>query len=408
MRIGKRSRSVGKTIQRAGGLAAVLACVACTQPAQTSQATQPDPTAKSTPLMIAKEGYFYVGGHYDQDHPAHHIVGQLYAEFQIPAHQTHRYPIVMVHGGSQTGVDFISTPDGREGWEQYFLRRGYAVYIIDQVGRGRSPYHSEVYGKKSFQTLDFDLKRFAAGENYNLWPQAHLHTQWPGKAEPGDPTFDNYYASNYPSMADRKTQRLLNVAALDALLDKIGPAILLVHSQSGAYGWPVVQQRPDQVKALVALEPSGPPVHDIEFHGSPNYFSDNPYLKTYGLTDTPLDYMPAVTDQSPLQFVQQDKPDRPDVVRCWMQKAPARQLTNMGQTPILVLGAEASFYAAYNHCTVKYLEQAGVHPTFIQLADIGIHGNGHMMMIEKNSDQVAKVVFDWLDKTIPPNPPAQN
>jgi len=62
--------------------------------------------------------------------------------------------------------------------------------------------------------------------------------------------------------------------------------------------------------------------------------------------------------------------------------------------------SEASFYASYNHCTVEYLEQAGVRPTHIRLADIGIRGNGHMMMMEKNSDQVAGVVADWLDKTL--------
>src|SRR5262249_9972546 len=63
--------------------------------------------------------------------------------------------------------------------------------------------------------------------------------------------------------------------------------------------------------------------------------------------------------------------------------------------------AEASFYAGYNHCNVEYLRQAGVPVTFIKLAEIGIHGNGHMMMLEKNSDQVAQVIADWLDKAMP-------
>ena len=66
--------------------------------------------------------------------------GQIYAEFQIPAHQRHPYPIVFIHGGAQTGTNFTGTPDGREGWAQFFLRQGYAVYVVDQAGRGRSAY----------------------------------------------------------------------------------------------------------------------------------------------------------------------------------------------------------------------------------------------------------------------------
>ena len=379
-----------KTLRRAALMASIVGAFGWAQAA---------PAPATPPLTIARQGYFYVGGHYDKAHKEEHMVGQLYAEFQIPANKTHPYPIVMIHGGSQTGVDWIGTPDGREGWQQYFLRRGYTVYVIDQVARGRAPYHQEFYGPQSNQDLTFDLQRFAAGEKYNLWPQAKLHTQWPGKAEPGDPTFDNYYASNVPSMADRTTQRQMNIDALIALMDKIGPAIILVHSQSGAYPWTAAQKRPNLVKGIVALEPSGPPVHDVVFVGPPKWFEDDKPLKTWGLTDTPLDYIPAATKDSPLQFEQEAKPDKPDLMRCWLQKERARKFVGL-QQPILVVGAESSFYAPYNLCTSKYLAQAGAHPTAIQLADIGIHGNGHMMMIEKNSDQVAGVVYDWLEKNV--------
>ena len=102
------------------------------------------------------------------------------------------------------------------------------------------------------------------------------------------------------------------------------------------------------------------------------------------------------------QYPEQEKPERPDLARCWRQMEPARKLVAVGDRPILVLEAEASFYAGYNHCNVEYLEQAGVHTTFIRLADIGIHGNGHMMMMEKNSDQIAQVIVDWMEKTVAP------
>ena len=70
--------------------------------------------------------------------------------------------------------------------------------------------------------------------------------------------------------------------------------------------------------------------------------------------------------------------------------------------PILILTAEASYHAPYDHCTVKYLEQAGVHPTWIKLADEGIHGNGHMMMLEKNNQAIASLMSRRLAKALPP------
>ena len=203
------------------------------------------------PLSIARQGNFYIGGQYVDDHGDMPMIGQAFVEFQIPQHQTHSYPIVLVHGGSQTGTGWISTPDGREGWAIYFLRRGYAVYIVDQVGRGRSAYIADIYGASRTQTREYVMQRFSTSEKFNLWPQARLHTQWPGTGEPGDPVFDNYFASNVPSMENREIQSRLNVEALARLLDRIGPAIVLVHSQSGQYGWPLAQARPALVKASV-------------------------------------------------------------------------------------------------------------------------------------------------------------
>ena len=366
-------------------------------------------------LAIAKQGNFYIGGKYVERKDDVPMVGQAFVQYQIPQRQSQPYPIVMVHGGSQTGTGWISTPDGRDGWATYFLRHGYAVYVVDQVARGRSAYINEVYGPSRTQTREYTMQRFSTSEKYNLWPQAKFHTQWPGDAQPGDPAFDNYFASNVPSMEDRETQARMNVDALAALLDRIGPSIVLVHSQSGQYGWPLAQARPVLVKAIVGAEPSGPPVHDVVIPGAARFgvafenattvegtaiFRDDPRLKRYGLTDTPLIYAPAVTSESPLQFVQQEKAEAPDLVKCWRQREPARKLVAVGDRPILYLATEASFYAPYNHCTVGYLKQAGVDVSFVRLVDIGLRGNGHMMMMEKNSDAIAQVIMDWLDRNV--------
>ena len=200
--------------------------------------------AQSGPLVIAKQGYFFVGGAIDPKREGSPTVGHMYVEFQVPQRLTHPYPVVMIHGGSQTGTNFTGTPDGREGWAQYFLRRGYAVYVVDQVARGRAAQWSQANGPVGASNLTRLEQRFVAPERFNLWPQAHLHTQWPGSGKPGDPAFDQFYASQFPSLVDFPLQQALNRDAAVALLDRIGPAVLLIHSQSGAFVWPIADKRP--------------------------------------------------------------------------------------------------------------------------------------------------------------------
>jgi pimeloyl-ACP methyl ester carboxylesterase len=378
------------------GIVALAALAAALTSGAAAAQSGPD---HKPPMVIASQGNFFVGGGYRDDHPDRPWVGQMYVQYQIPAELRSPYPVVMVHGGSQTGQQWWQTPDGREGWAQFFLRRGFAVYVVDQVARGRSAYPYQFYPEMSSQSLPFILRRATGSEDgeHWLWPQAPLHTQGAGEPVPGDPVFDQNYMANVPSMDARQPQREMNIAALDALFDRIGEAVLMVHSQSGAYGWPVVQQRPNLVKALVAMEPSGPPVRDVVLtgNGPPDYFGDDDQAIPYGLAYTPIEYIPAISDPSELQFVKME-PKGPEFAGCWQQAEPARRLANMDQTPILVVGGEASFYRPYNYCTVRYLEQAGLHPDFYDLGDMGIHGNGHSMMEEKNSDEVAAVVADWI------------
>lgn len=327
------------------------------------------------------------------------MTGQLYAEFQIPAKRTHTWPVVMVHGGSQSGTNFTGTPDGRDGWAQYFLRQGYAVYVVDQPGRGRAPYEADVYGPPTQLTADTTERRFTAPKRTPTWPQAVLHAQWPGAGVAGDPIFDQFFASQLPSMQNSASQQATSRDAILALLEKIGPSILLTHSQSGAYGWPVADARPDLVKALVAVEPNGPPFYEVENVGPPTWFRDAATARnSWGPTAVPLRYSPPMTTASELSISRQEQADGPELVKCWMQRSPARQLPNLGQVPVLVLTAEASYHAAYDHCTVKYLEQAGVHATWIKLADKGIRGNGHMMMLEKNNLEIASVIANWMSE----------
>jgi pimeloyl-ACP methyl ester carboxylesterase len=362
--------------------------------------------ASAQTLSIAKQGYFFVGGRYFDADGGRFMSGQMYVEFYLPAKASRPYPLVMFSGGGQSGLNYTGTPDGRDGWMQYFVRQGYAVYVLDQPSRARSPHQPEV-GPQSRNTVERIEQRFTAPERSNLWPQARLHTQWPGTGVAGDAVFDQFFAQIYPSLASFPRQQELNRDAGAALLDRIGPAILLTHSQSGTFGWLVADARPALVKGIVALEPSGPPVHDNVDKGAPDWFEDGPLTKPYGLTAPPLTYSPPVREPGELRFVRQNTPDSPDRVRCWAQAEPARTLASLQNIPVVVIQAEASYHAAYDHCTVAYLKQARVSRVdFIRLADAGIKGNGHMLMLEKNNMAIAAVIDRWLRESVEKAPRA--
>lgn len=358
-------------------------------PVQAKQAGQRHPPVRDVDIQ---HSYFFVGGSYVGPPDKLVMHGQMFVERLTPARKTHPYPIVLIHGAAQTATNWMGTPDGREGWAEFFCAQGYQVYMIDQPARGRSAWQEGIDGKvRTFdaQTLE---RLFTAPERYKLWPQASLHTQWPGtgpgRGRIGDPVFDQFYSSQVQFLADNaESQRLIQHAA-SALLDAIGPAIILTHSQSGPFGWLIADARPKLVKAVVAVEPSGPPFHDMIIGKDP--------ARPWGVTDIPITYDPPVTDPSQLQVVQQATPDKPDLARCREQKAPVHALINLRNIPVMMVTSEASFHAAYDHCTARYLRQAGVATDFIRLEDRGIHGNAHMMMLEKNNLQIAGLITTWL------------
>jgi len=382
---------VGLRVAAVAGLAGLLVASA----AQAQQRQQ-----QRGPLVLKSASYFYVGGNIDTKGKGSPIVGHMYVEYMIPQQLRSPYPIVMVHGGNQTGTNFTGTPDGREGWAQYFVRRGYAVYIVDQVARGRSAHWNQAYGEVQPSRMSQVEERFVAPERFPMWPQAKLHTQWPGTGRPGDVNFDQFYAAQAVSIASFPKQQEINPPAIIALMEKIGPSILMIHSQSGAFAWPVADRRPDLVKMIVAVEPNGPPVRELQMVGAPDWFKDGTTDKLSGLGEVPLNYDPPLGSGERLSFVRQEKADGPELAHCWLQKEPARKLKNLANIPVVVVMSEASYHAPYDHCTVAYLRQAGVRTDFISLAERGVRGNGHMMMLEKNSDDIARVMEQWTARQI--------
>jgi pimeloyl-ACP methyl ester carboxylesterase len=341
----------------------------------------------------ATRDFFYVGGTYHGEGNGEVMSGQMYVEVLKPARVTHKYPLVFFHGAGQTATNWISTPDGRPGWADYFLNHGYIVYLVDQPARGRSAWRMTVNGPLQDVSVTQVEQRFTAPEKFNLWPQATLHTQWPGdgdrKGMRGDPIFDQFYASQVESLASAVETQTLVQSAGAALLDKIGPAIVVTHSQAGPFGWLLADVRPKAVKAIVAVEPNGPPFQ--------NAVTGEERARAFGIADIPLTYEPPVREGDTLQpvRVREDKAG-PDLTACWMIPDPPRKLPNLQGIPILIVTAEASYHAVYDHCTSGFLTRAGVSHTFTRLEHEGIQGNGHMMMLEKNNMAIAAYLEKWL------------
>ena len=338
-----------------------------------------------------KRETFFVGGTYVGSEAARVMQGQRCVESLRSDTGTQPYPLVMIHGGGQTATNWLTTPDGRPGWATWFAERGWHVYLVDQPGRGRSAWQPGVDAELTPTALHFIERFFTAPAAFNLWPQARLHTQWPGgpgRGRAGDSVFDQFFASQVPSMPRAESERAMRAAGA-ALIERIGPCVLLVHSQAGLFGWLIADACPGRVKGIVALEPSGPPFQDPR--GKPGAAE-----RVFGLTGEKLTYDPPVTDEAPLSFAEAEAAEGPDLARCWSQAGTPRRLVHLAGVPMVIVTAEASYHAMFDHCTVNYLRQAGVAADFIRLGEAGLRGNGHMMMIEQNSDAVAALVQDWL------------
>jgi pimeloyl-ACP methyl ester carboxylesterase len=218
--------------------------------------------------------------------------------------------------------------------------------------------------------------------------------QWPGTAEVGDPTFDQFYASQIETAVNDGPFSQTVVDAFSSLLDKIGSSILISHSQGGPYGWGIGDSRPNLVKALVALEPEGPTFENQIQRTGP--------ARPYGITTTPILYSPPVNlTADPTAFsTVRIFPNDTNLASCLLQTEPAKQIVNLKKFPILMYTTEASYHAFYDHCTYEYLKQAGVNPDWLQLKDIGIHGNAHFSFMEKNNMEIVPLLDMWIRRAV--------
>ena len=361
---------------------------------------------QNSALDLAEWSYFWVGVERAELARGTVVNGkQMYVEYMIPAAVKHPYPIVLVHGGGGQGTDWMGTPDGRPGWVTYLVQEGYAVYVVDRPGHGRPPFHPDLHGPFPAQapTLEGFSGRFTPPNRTSAnapLPFQHLHNQWPGTGEVGSPDLDQFVASqggsyvtvpaSSPAAAQAASQPIAHEVWRDRgamLLDKIGPAIIVTHSAGGPFGWLVAESRPNLVKGIIAIEGGGQP-----FAGA----------NVWGMSTIPVAYDPPVLNPSELKTVTVPSPEK-GVADYKIQAEPPRRLLNLQGIPIAMVTSEGSFASPGNPGAVAFFKQAGCNAQELRLVDHGIHGNGHMMMVEKNNRQVLQPILDWIANNVEKN-----
>ena len=184
-------------------------------------------------------------------------VEQMYVQYFLAKNRRGEVPLLLWHGGGMTGVTYETTPDGRPGWLNTFVRKGWDVYNSDAVERGRSGWamYPDIFkGEPVFLTTANPWERFRIGAGAGSYdPDPAKRRAYPGTQFPLEA-----YAQLTKQFVPRwTTTDDATLAAYIALIDKVCPCVIVFHSQAGLFGFKAAAARPDKVRALLAIEPAG-------------------------------------------------------------------------------------------------------------------------------------------------------
>ena len=299
--------------------------------------------------------------------PSSHTRGQTlhgdhaYVSYQIPPNPR-KFPLVFVHGRDQFSKTWETTPDGREGFQTIFLRRGFPVYLVDQPRRGnagRSTQPMTITAAPDDQEW-FDLFRLG------VWPD-----YFPGVQFPRDPeSLNQYFRQMTPNTGPFDLDVISD--AIAALFEKIGPAILVTHSQGGGVGWLTAAKSPN-VRAIVSYEPGSNFVFPEGEVPEPIPSSANP-LKEVSI---PLPKFMALTKIPIVLYYSDYIPDQPT--------------ENPGQDFWRVRLAIARLWR-------DAVNRRGGDVTIVQLPEVGIHGNTHFAFSDLNNLEIADLMSAFLKR----------
>ncbi len=327
---------------------------------------------KPGPLIIQEQGSFAVGGTVIRNSGTYDPFkrtpdGQTlhgdhaYVFYQIPVN-ARKLPLIFLHGAGQFSKTWESTPDGREGFQNIFLRRGFGVYVVDQPRRGdagRSTLSITITPTPDEQAW-FDTFRVG------IWPDF-----FPGVQFPRDPkSLNQYFRQMTPNTGPFDSKVVSDAVA--ALFNKVGPGILVTHSQGGGPGW-ITAIKSQNVRAIVAYEPGSNFVFPEGEVPSPMPSSAGP-LEAVGV---PLsDFM---------------KLTKIPIVIYYGDNIPKQPSANPGQDGWRVRLAMARLWA-------DAVNRRGGDVTVVHLPEIGIRGNTHFPFSDLNNREIAELLSKYLKK----------
>ena len=349
---------------RLSALSVAIAVVVATT--VTGSAQSPRGKDLEKPLVIAKQGSFFVGGE-KKALPAlpqggrggapaggEITVNQMYVQYQVPPNGDRHVPVVMVHGCCLSSKTWETTPDGRMGWDEYFVRRDRPVYLADQVSRARSGFDaSAINAVKTGSAPASQLPTVLQASNQIAWTVFRFGPEY-GKAFP-DGQFpveaaDELYKQMIPdfnSILPNPNPSWTNMAALAVQLNG---AILMGHSESGFFPQQAALIDPKGIRGLISIEM---PCADLN----------------------------------------------------------AEQIGKLAKIPNLIMfgdhlgdvkGGPANWADSFATCEryVEKIKAAGGDAEMMYLPRMGIKGNSHMLMQDRNNLQLADMVIAWIDKHV--------
>jgi pimeloyl-ACP methyl ester carboxylesterase len=281
-------------------------------------------------------------------------VDQMYVQYQIPEGADSHVPVVMVHGCCLSSKSYETTPDGRMGWNEYFLRKHRAVYLPDQVSRARSGFDLTIYNEiKLGKRPASDLPELRTASHEIAWTlfrfgpevgKPFANEQFPIEA------MDEFGKQVIPDLNGQLPAVNPTWTNLSGLAIKLKGAVLMGHSESGFFPEQAALINPSNIKAMITIETACPAM-------SPQQISTLAKIPTLIVFGDHLGDVPSMPKMWPERFEGCQK-------------------------------------------FVDQLNAAGGDATMMHLPKYGQFGNSHMLMQDKNSNQVADLILKWIDEHV--------
>jgi len=327
-------------------------------------------TRQNNQLIISEQGSFAVGGTvisnpgtfspYNPTPEGQTLHGDhAYVFYQIPAN-ARKYPLVMWHGFGQFSKTWETTPDGREGYQNIFLRRRFPVYIIDQPRRGDAG-RSTV--SASIEPV-LDEQQWFGTFRIGIWPKYFEGVQFARDSA----ALEQFFRAMTPSIGTIDID--VNVKAVSALFDKIGPAVLVTHSHAGGMGW-LTAIKNQNIKGIVSYEPGSGFLFPAGEVPEPKPSSGG-MLNAVGV---PMEDFMKLTHIPIIIYYGDNIPDKPN--------------PNPGQDGWRVRLEMARLWR-------DAVNKNGGDVTLVHLPEIGIKGNTHFPFSDLNNVEIADLLSEWL------------